>query len=917
LTSLHDSTCEELASRETGAEPHDRSLWFLGASRRAGDLGSLDGYEVEAELGRGGMGIVFRAHDPQLKRTVALKVLRPDRLDESSRARFVREARAAARIQHANVVSVYSVVSGSDAPPFLVMEYVPGATLRQRIADVQRLGPREAAEIVVQVADGLAIAHAAGLVHRDIKPGNILLVWDSKVRNSRLGHESEPASDRSDFLAKITDFGLARIIDVASSITHEGTLAGTPTYMSPEQVANPDRIDPRSDVYGLGTTLYESLTGELPFRGAPHMVLRQIERDEPRPPRQLNDSVPPDLETICLKAMAKEPGRRYQSAREFADDLRRWLAGESIRARPVGSVEKVWRWCRRNPRVAALSSLVTALLAILAIGSTIAAAQIAATLERLNREREAGVAARVDALVTAAPDAVPLAIEFVQQSPDTARRLLRERIQSESAEPAERLHVACALAALGEVHDEILIDSIAQVPASVGECTNIITALRSAGASALHSLATRTEHESDANLRARLATILLHLGDPHPAERMLEMTSDPVDRTTFIHNYATWHGDLSIIADHLLRSESAELRSGLCVAIGLLEPRAILPAQRREISHALGELVVHSADAATHSAASLALRRWEIALPEIPTRSEPEAGAGWFINRSGLTMLKIPPGTFRMGDPDEYNNPDRRLHSVSVSRAFCMSDREVSVELFQRFLDDYDYDPTEKPSPLHRRTIDPIVSPTASHPVQNVTWTEAVLFCNWLSKREGRTPCYERTGEQRIAAPTDSNSGNEFDASRDWRWNRAADGYRLPTEAEWEYACRAGTTTLYYFGNESALLPLYGSTSNNRVVPASACASLIPNGWGLFDMHGNVWEWCWDWYAPFPETNERDPIGPDDPTPPVGAQRVYRGGGIANRSGDPESAARGHAPPDAGAFRNLGFRIVCSVENPL
>jgi formylglycine-generating enzyme required for sulfatase activity/tRNA A-37 threonylcarbamoyl transferase component Bud32 len=906
LTSLHDSTYEELIGRETAAERSDQSLWFLAAAERAGDVGSLGTYRVEAELGRGGMGIVFKAHDSELNRTVALKVLRPDRLDEGARARFVREARAAARIKHENVVQVYSVVSTPGDPPFLVMEYVDGPTLRERIAADKRLEVRNAVEIVVQVADGLEAAHAAGLVHRDIKPGNILL--DGK---------SDLGVPVSAMRAKITDFGLARITDDANSVTREGTLAGTPTYMSPEQVAGPERIDPRSDVYGLGATLYEAITGEVPFHGAPHMVLRQIEREEPRPPRQLNDAVPADLETICLKAMAKEPDQRYQSCREFAADLRRWLVGEPIHARPVGRFERSWRWCRRNPRVAALSGLVLALLVALAAGSTIAAARIAATLEHLNREREAGVSARVDALVTAAPDAVPLAIEFLRAAPETARELLRNRLQDDSADPTERLHAACALASLGEVHSQMLIDSIAQVAPSVGECMNIVSALRlSTDASVPERLAARAEQEPDANLRARFAIVLLQLGDPRAAERMLALTEDPTDRTTLIHGFPSWHGNLADTANLLRRSETSALRSGLCIALGLVDWRGIPARQRHELTNIMTELYEESTDAATHSASAWALRKWGLPLPNPVPQEAPRPNDGWFINRHGLTMLKIQPGTFRMGDPDEHKNQDRRLHTVFISCAYFMSDGEISVQLFRQFLDDPDYDPAEKPIPAQRREIDQIVSPSDDFPVQNVTWTEAVLFCNWLSRREGRTPCYQRTGTLRTTSRRDWNDDEKVDTWQEWRWDRAADGYRLPTEAEWEYACRAGTTTRYYFGDQPALVPFYGATSNNRVVPASPCGSRIPNGWGLFDMHGNVWEWCWDWYAPFPEADERDPTGPAAPSMRTGAQRVFRGGGIANFSGDPDSASRGHAPPDGAAFRNLGFRIVCSFDKP-
>jgi formylglycine-generating enzyme required for sulfatase activity len=243
-----------------------------------------------------------------------------------------------------------------------------------------------------------------------------------------------------------------------------------------------------------------------------------------------------------------------------------------------------------------------------------------------------------------------------------------------------------------------------------------------------------------------------------------------------------------------------------------------------------------------------------------------------------------------------------------------MADREVSVQLFNQFLTDPEYAAADKPDPAVRQTPDPVVSPSDQHPVQNVAWVEAVLFCNWLSRREGRTPCYERTGEQRVIMVPQPDGEPEMATWDAWRWNRDANGYRLPTEAEWEHACRTGTTSLFYFGNDYTLLPFYGVSSNNRIVPARACGSLIPNGWGLFDMHGNVWEWCWDWFATMSEQDETDPVGPSEPTSRFGAKRVFRGGGVANFSGDPVSSSRGMATPDNSRFRNLGFRIVTSTK---
>jgi serine/threonine-protein kinase len=269
-------------------------------------------------------------------------------------------------------VIVHGVVDPADGPPYLVMEYVPGPNLAEMIGSGRWLDPWRVAAWIAEVADALHAAHAAGLIHRDVKPGNILV-------------------DQQTGRAKITDFGLARAQSGESRLTREGFMAGTPTYMSPEQARGESHLDPRSDIYSLGSTLYEALTGMTAYRGAPHLVLRQVIEDDPRPPRQLNDQVPRDLETICLKALAREPARRYPTAGALAEDLRRWLRGEPIQARPVSLWERALRWCRRNPRVAGLAA---SLVLVVVVGFLAVVGQWRRA--EANADRAARNAARAD-----------------------------------------------------------------------------------------------------------------------------------------------------------------------------------------------------------------------------------------------------------------------------------------------------------------------------------------------------------------------------------------------------------------------------------------------------------------------------------------------------------------------------------------
>ncbi len=299
-----------------------------GAPKRIGKFALLE------HLGTGSFGAVYKARDTELDRTVAIKIPRAGRAPApQDTERFLREARNAAALRHPCIVDLYDA-GQIDGTCYLVSEYIQGTTLAERLS-AKRYNPRQAAELLAQVADALEYAHKQGVIHRDIKPSNIMLDLEGRPH--------------------VMDFGLAKRASDEIHLTLEGQVLGTPAYMSPEQAKGEiKRIDARSDIYCVGVIFYELLTGELPFRGQTRMLLAQVIQDEPRPPRRLNDRVPRDLETICLKAMAKGPTSRYASASEFAADLRRFLNGEPILARPVGVVERLWRWTNRRPAAAAL-----------------------------------------------------------------------------------------------------------------------------------------------------------------------------------------------------------------------------------------------------------------------------------------------------------------------------------------------------------------------------------------------------------------------------------------------------------------------------------------------------------------------------------------------------------------------------------
>jgi hypothetical protein len=341
-------------ARDTAADADPTTAWGGNTGAAAGPAPatagrSLGDYELIEVVGRGGMGVVYKATQKGLKRTVALKmILAGEHAGPEELSRFQREAEAVARLRHANVVQIHEV-GECDGRPFLSLEFLEGGSLQKKL-DGTPLAQREAAGLVGALARAMDAAHRAGVVHRDLKPANVLLAADGTP--------------------KITDFGLAKRLDEAAGQTQSGAILGTPSYMAPEQAEGKvHEVGPAADVYALGAILYECLTGRPPFKGAtPLDTMALVVGEEPVPPRLLNPKAGRDLETVCLKCLEKDPQRRYASAGELADDLGRVLAGRPILARPVGPVERLWRWCRRHPGSATAAGVaVLALLVVLGV----------------------------------------------------------------------------------------------------------------------------------------------------------------------------------------------------------------------------------------------------------------------------------------------------------------------------------------------------------------------------------------------------------------------------------------------------------------------------------------------------------------------------------------------------------------------
>jgi WD40 repeat protein/serine/threonine protein kinase len=353
---LHKLRVIESSARRAGATPRNGSDITLAPADTATDFALDDDtqrefgdYELLEEIGRGGMGVLYRAWQKSLQRVVALKaILAGQMAAQEDVERFHAEATMAASLDHPGIVPVYEV-GKHRRQHYYTMALVDGPNLSALVGD-HPLAEVRAGRYVQQIAEAVHYAHRQGVVHRDLKPSNVLVDADDHVR--------------------ITDFGLAKWIDTGSQLTATGRILGTPSYMPPEQaVGNQNSIGPASDIYSLGAILYELLVGRPPFMAENSLAtLKHVVESDPVAPRLLNASISRDLETICLKCLEKDPARRYASAQELADDLARFLKGRPIAARPIGKAARAWRWCKRNPSIAALS--VSVALALLA-GATV------------------------------------------------------------------------------------------------------------------------------------------------------------------------------------------------------------------------------------------------------------------------------------------------------------------------------------------------------------------------------------------------------------------------------------------------------------------------------------------------------------------------------------------------------------------
>ncbi len=739
----------------------------------------VGGYRVERILGQGGMGVVFLAEDMRLGRKVALKLVRPERLgSDAARERFWREAKLAARLEHAHICAVYEVGEALGVP-FMAMRYLEGETLAARIAaratapaaehgtttasridgDIERT-----VHLIERVALALHYAHERGVVHRDIKPANILI-----------DAQGDPF---------VLDFGMARDVEDDWALTMTGELVGTPLYMPPEQIA-PKKgraLDRRADVFSLGVTLYEALTGVPPFDGASiRELLDAIVRHTPPPARRCNARVPHDLDVVLAKAIEKHPDRRYRTAAEFAEDLRRVRAREPVRARRAGLFLRSWLWIQRNPVAASFFVVVATALGVIAY---------LYVRERQSYQRE--VQARSDY------DLVSL-VPRLRDLKDEEKDLYANWPNHVSAVRAWEQRAVDLLADAHSV--EVAHARLARVAqsgvAAAGQTERFV---RETLGTFLRELAAFSDGKTGllARVRRNLAW------------------SEHAEEATITQQRAAWDATIDAIA--------ASPRYGglrLSAQIDLIPLGHDLVSELFEFGHPRSG--------------------------RVPTRGAD--GKLGVAEDTGLVFVLLPGGRFWMGcqkdDPAQPNfdklarEVEGPVELVSLG-AFFISKYEMTQSQWMALGDQVNpsgWQPDAAP-----------VTVTLAHPVEKVSWTECV----------------------ELLAPY---------------------GLLLPTEAQWEYACRGGTTTPWWTGSEdlslSGKVNCADSAARNQHLAAdlrlhdgymlhAPVDALAANPFGLHHVAGNVLEWCQDVMMYYHEAQPRAEDGLR--IGPVVKEHVYRGG---------------------------------------
>lgn len=781
------------------------------AGRLTAKLGRIRDYELIEELGRGGMGAVYKALHVNLKRLVALKILPVEKMqDRRAVARFHREMEAVGKLVHPNIVLAHDA-GEADGQHYLVMEYVDGLDLAHIVDRCRPLAVADACELVRQAAVGLEHAHQHGLVHRDIKPSNLMLSANGQT--------------------KILDLGLA-LLDAGqpadSNFTGDCQLMGTADYMAPEQAGDSHTVDIRADIYSLGCTLYKLLVGRAPFSGPQYAStvkkLMAHAQTPVTPAHKARPDVPPTLSAILERMMAKSPADRFASSREVAEALAPFTSGNDL-------------------------------------------------IVLLTKARQARTA-----------DEPPAAAKPTTSGCTSALEPTVER----EAEPVP--HVRASGGSSWRPGRKTLLGS-------GGAAIVLLTAI------------VFFVHTKDGQIR-------VEIDDPEieVAVKGTDIVLKKADGGTDLRLSPGDHALIVRRGDLTFETNKLELKKGDRVTV--------------KVELVAGEIEVKQGNRLIgRGEASPGWHGWpaDAPLPAVApfdaaqAKKHQQEWADYFqvpleyTNSIGMKFVLIPPGEFIMGStPEEIDNElaatpqgpqwdegractrsEGPRHKVTLTRPFYLGTGEVSQKEYE--------DVTGKNPSRFAKTGREVGFAkkvegldTAQHPVDSVNWNDATDFCTSLSNREGLSPCYSRA-----AATVTALKGT---------------GYRLPTEAEWEFACRAGTTTKFWTGNDDAQVLRTAWCSANSGGRTHNSRELEPNPFGLFDIAGNVLEWVEDrWTATYYEQfRDKEAINPKN-TAPDSSRHVVRGGHWYGPADDCRSLRREAHEFWWGTVTN-GFRLALSAD---
>ncbi|MFH1998199.1 MAG: bifunctional serine/threonine-protein kinase/formylglycine-generating enzyme family protein [Planctomycetota bacterium] len=801
---------------------------------------TLSDFKILSKIGSGGMATVYEAEQLSLKRKVALKVLPPHlRYSKSAIKKFQREAEAGGRQSHPGIVSIYAVGKEDDIY-YIAQELIEGGyTLADRMKALKTDRPpsqgyfRDVAEMVLQTAEALFHAHQSGVIHRDVKPSNILITPDNRV--------------------KVTDFGLARVED-ALALSRTGEFAGTPYYMSPEQLSEKKvEIDHGTDIFSLGVTLYEMLTLKRPFEGeTSHVIMKKILLQDPEDPCKVNPRVPRDLAVICLKALEKKRSTRYATMKAFAEDLKRFLTGDVIHAKPAGSLDKLAKRIKRNPALSAA-------LGVAALGVLYTMISIPITMNRLGDERNKAVKAGNEAQRQAR-----LANSRYQE----IVRLKDAMVLAQLLDSAETLWPAVPQ----KIPDmESWLASADELLGRLDEHRATLAALEtSLSAAPVDPRSGEIEEEVRTWHRMVLVELIRNLeafGHEESGKRKeirdrLQFAKTIYDRSIG-NERLNWDRTLAAIVDR----EKYPIYNGLKLEpqLGLVPLGADPDSGLFEFGHPqTGEVPKRDAEGRLH--------------PDVNT---------------GLVFVLIPGGSYtigsikpseehKLGEPnvDPYSLPwEQPAHQVTL-KPFFLSKYEMTQAQWLHFTHD---NPSQYKFNVDGKAL-------LDHPVEYVDWTDCVTT---LAKMQ----------------------------------------MRLPFEAEWEYAARGGTATIWWSGNEQESLAGGANLADRHYYKDTAEENLYydmwlddgytktapaflyrPNGFGLHNVLGNVTEWCFDPHLRTYENIPADGI----PAEPANDNdtRVVRGGDWRMKAQHARCACRdGFMIGDLGGY--LGVRPARSIQSGL